>query len=302
MQAIAQELIDLGVEDVRVDEPLSHHTTWKVGGPADLFIYPRSREELEKTMMVIREHHLPWRIIGRGSNLLVRDGGIRGAVIKLGAGLDHLQVVGEQVVVGGGYSFVKLSVMVAKHGLTGLEFAGGIPGTVGGAVFMNAGAHGSELSQVLESAEVLLEDGRWVRITAEEMAFRYRTSILQSEMRGIVTEATFNLREGDREVVATTMAQFKDRRRMTQPLQFPCAGSVFRNPPGDHSGRLIEAAGLKGYRIGDAEVSEQHANFIINRGQATANDVLALIQHIIRTIEDKYGVTLEPEVRVVGEG
>ncbi|SDW05370.1 UDP-N-acetylmuramate dehydrogenase [Marininema mesophilum] len=302
MQAIAQELIDIGVEDVRVDEPLSHHTTWKVGGPADLFIYPRCKVELEKAMMVIREHRLPWRVIGRGSNLLVRDGGIRGTVIKLGAGLDHLQVNGQQVVAGGGYSFVKLSVMVAKHGLTGLEFAGGIPGTVGGAVFMNAGAHGSELSQVLESVEVLLEDGRWIRISAEEMAFRYRTSILQSEMRGVVTEATFNLHEGERKVVATKMAQFKDRRRLTQPLQFPCAGSVFRNPSGDHSGRLIEEAGLKGYRIGDAEVSEQHANFIINRGQATANDVLALIQHIIRTINEKYGVTLEPEVRVVGEG
>ncbi|MFC4076529.1 UDP-N-acetylmuramate dehydrogenase [Salinithrix halophila] len=302
MERIAREMRDAGVEEVRVDEPLSRHTTWKVGGPADILVYPHSKDELERAMSVINRHGLPWRVIGRGSNLLVRDGGIRGAVIKLGTGLDDMRVEGDRVIAGGGYSFVRLSVMAARYGLTGLEFAGGIPGTVGGAVFMNAGAHGSELSRVLESAEVLLEDGQWVRLSKEELGFKYRTSILQAERRGVVTEAVFHLQEGDRKQVADSMARFKDRRRQTQPLQYPCAGSVFRNPPGDHSGRLIEAAGLKGYRIGDAEVSEQHANFIINRGHATANDVLTLIQHIIGTIKEKYGVTLEPEVQVVGEG
>ncbi|PTX51234.1 UDP-N-acetylmuramate dehydrogenase [Melghirimyces profundicolus] len=302
MEKIAQEIKELDVQDVRINEPLSRHTTWKVGGPADLLVYPRSKGELERAMSVIHRHGIPWRVIGRGSNLLVRDGGIRGAVIKMGNGLDHMQVDGDRVTAGGGYSFVKLSVMAAKHGLTGLEFAGGIPGTVGGAVFMNAGAHGSELSKVLESAEVLLESGEWAILDKEDLQFSYRTSILQKEKRGVVTEATFQLKEGDPKEVAAAMARFKDRRRRTQPLQYPCAGSVFRNPPGDHSGRLIEAAGLKGYRVGDAEVSTQHANFIINRGNATANDVLTLIEHIIRTIKQEYGVTLVPEVQVVGEG
>ncbi|PTM59219.1 UDP-N-acetylmuramate dehydrogenase [Desmospora activa] len=302
MKAITQELIDAQIEDVRLHEPLSRHTTWKVGGPADILVIPRDKDELKRTIEVLHRRNIPWRAIGRGSNLLVRDGGIRGVVIKLGNGLDYYRVDGDRVIAGGGLSFVKLSVLIAKRGLTGLEFAGGIPGTVGGAVFMNAGAHGSEISRVLESAEVLLEEGRWIRLTNRELNFSYRHSILQSSVRGIVTEAVFQLKEGNREQVAASMAQFKDRRRQTQPLQHPCAGSVFRNPGGDHSGRLIEAAGLKGYRIGDAEVSTQHANFIINRGQATANDVLTLIEHIIRTIEKEYGVTLVPEVQVVGEG
>ncbi|GGA32631.1 UDP-N-acetylenolpyruvoylglucosamine reductase [Kroppenstedtia guangzhouensis] len=302
METIAQEMKQADIRDVRINEPLSRHTTWKVGGPADLLVYPTDKGELERAMSVIRKHGIPWRVIGRGSNLLVRDGGIRGAVVKMGNGLDHLQVEGDRVTAGGGYSFVKLSVMVARHGLTGLEFAGGIPGTVGGAVFMNAGAHGSEVCEVLEKAEVLLENGEWAVFHNEDLQFSYRTSILQKEKRGVVTEATFQLREGNREEVAAVMARFKERRRQTQPLQDRCAGSVFRNPPGDHSGRLIEAAGLKGYRIGDAEVSTRHANFIINRGNATANDVLTLIRHIIRTIEQEYGVTLVPEVQVVGEG
>ncbi|MDA8354419.1 MAG: UDP-N-acetylmuramate dehydrogenase [Firmicutes bacterium] len=302
MEQIAQEIKESQVRDVRSNEPLSRHTTWRVGGPADILIYPRTKGELERTMAVIRKHGIPWRVIGKGSNLLVRDGGIRGAVIKMGNGLDEWRIDKDRVTAGGGLSFVKLSVLVSRQGLTGLEFAGGIPGTVGGAVFMNAGAHGSELSHVLESAEVLLETGQWAVFSNQELQFSYRTSILQREKRGVVTEATFRLQEGDREQVLSAMAKLKDYRRQTQPLQYPCAGSVFRNPSGDHSGRLIEAAGLKGYRVGDAEVSTQHANFIINRGNATANDVLTLIEHIIGTIEDKYGVTLVPEVQVVGEG
>ncbi|MBN2908362.1 UDP-N-acetylmuramate dehydrogenase [Polycladomyces sp. WAk] len=302
MKEVARDLEMAGVQHVTLNEPLSRHTTWKVGGPADIFISPRSKAELERTMAVVRKHGLPWRVIGRGSNLLVRDGGIRGAVIKLGAGFDDLKVEGTRVIVGGGYSVIRLTSMVAKHGLTGLEFAGGIPGNVGGAVYMNAGAHGSEVSRVLESAEVLLETGEWITLTNEQLEFRYRTSSLQTKYRGIVTEAVFQLQYGDRKEIASILARNKDRRRKTQPLQYPCAGSVFRNPPGDHAGRLIEASGLKGYRVGDAEVSTLHANFIINRGQATAKDVLTLIHHIIRTVEEKFGTTLEPEVQVVGEG
>jgi UDP-N-acetylmuramate dehydrogenase len=301
MQNIVAELKRLGIEDVRLNEPLSRHTTWKVGGPADLMIYPKNREQLEQAMKVVREHRLPWRAIGRGSNLLVRDGGIRGVVFKLDEGFNYLKVDGTSVTAGGGYSTILLASMTAKHGLTGLEFAGGIPGNVGGAVYMNAGAHGSEISRVLESAEVLLESGEWVRLSNADLKFQYRTSVLQKELRGIVTEATFRLEYGDREKIASALASFKDRRRRTQPLQYPCAGSVFRNPPGDFAGRLIQEAGLKGYRIGDAEISTLHANFIINRGEATARDVLALIEHVIRTVKEKFGITLVPEVQVIGE-
>lgn len=301
MEQIIQEMKNIGIQDVRVNEPLSRHTTWKVGGPADLLIYPRNKEELEQAMQVVYRHQIPWRVIGRGSNLLVRDGGIRGVVFKLDEGFNELKVDGTRVTAGGGYSTIFLATMTSRQGLTGLEFAAGIPGNVGGAVYMNAGAHGSEISKVLHSATVLLETGEWVTLSNEEMEFRYRTSVLQTKLKGIVTEASFTLEYGERDEIMSRLTSYKDRRRKTQPLQYPCAGSVFRNPPGDYAGRLIQEAGLKGFRIGDAEVSTTHANFIINRGNATAKNVLQLIEHIIQTIEEKYNIRLEPEVQVVGE-
>ncbi|MBD1371323.1 UDP-N-acetylmuramate dehydrogenase [Hazenella sp. IB182357] len=301
MLNIADALQKADVNHVRMNEPMSRHTTWKVGGPADLLIYPQSKKELSNAMRVVNQFQLPWRAIGRGSNLLVRDGGIRGVVFKLDEGFNHFHVEGSKVVVGGGYSTILCASMVSKQGLTGLEFAGGIPGNIGGAVYMNAGAHGSDISRVLTSAEVLLENGEWKILSNEALCFKYRTSILQNELRGIVTEATFELEWGDPELITASLQKFKDRRRQTQPLQFPCAGSVFRNPEGDYAGRLIQAAGLSGFRVGDAEVSTLHANFIINRGQAIASDVLNLISHVISVIETKFGVTLKPEVQVIGE-
>lgn len=301
MEQIIQEMKNIGIQDVRVNEPLSRHTTWKVGGPADLLIYPRNKEELEQAMQVVYRHQIPWRVIGRGSNLLVRDGGIRGVVFKLDEGFNELKVDGTRVTAGGGYSTILLATMTSRQGLTGLEFAAGIPGNVGGAVYMNAGAHGSDISKVLHSATVLLETGEWVTLSNEEMEFRYRTSVLQTKLKGIVTEASFTLEYGERDEIMSRLTSYKDRRRKTQPLQYPCAGSVFRNPPGDYAGRLIQEAGLKGFRIGDAEVSTTHANFIINRGNATAKNVLQLIEHIIQTIDEKYNIRLEPEVQVVGE-
>jgi UDP-N-acetylmuramate dehydrogenase len=301
VEQIIQEMKNIGIQDVRVNEPLSRHTTWKVGGPADLLIYPRNKEELEQAMQVVYRHQIPWRVIGRGSNLLVRDGGIRGVVFKLDEGFNELKVDGTRVTAGGGYSTILLATMTSRQGLTGLEFAAGIPGNVGGAVYMNAGAHGSEISKVLHSATVLLETGEWVTLSNEEMEFRYRTSVLQTKLKGIVTEASFTLEYGERDEIMSRLTSYKDRRRKTQPLQYPCAGSVFRNPPGDYAGRLIQEAGLKGFRIGDAEVSTTHANFIINRGNATAKNVLQLIEHIIQTIDEKYNIRLEPEVQVVGE-
>ncbi|AWX57165.1 MULTISPECIES: UDP-N-acetylmuramate dehydrogenase [Brevibacillus] len=301
MKKIADELMQAGIEKVWTDEPLANHTTWRIGGPADLLIQPKDKASLQKALQILHRHEIPWSVIGRGSNLLVRDRGIRGAVLKVAEGLSHCEFKGEEVCVGAGYSMIRLAVETGKMGLTGMEFAGGIPGTVGGAVYMNAGAHGSDLSRILIDAEILFENGESKVLSNEELSFSYRTSLLQKQ-KGIVLEARFQLRTGDRKEIAGTLAANKERRRNTQPLQMPCAGSVFRNPPNDHAGRLIEAAGLKGYRIGGAQVSEKHSNFIVNCGGATAADVLTLIDHVRSTILEKNGIDLHPEVLVVGEG
>lgn len=300
MQHVIAQLRECGVENVQADAPLAEHTTWKIGGPADLLIIPVNQAQLVATMRILHRHRVPWKLIGRGSNTLVSDKGVRGAVIKLGKEFEHVRFEDGLVYAGGAYSFIRLSVMAGKEGLTGLEYAGGIPGTVGGAVYMNAGAHGSDVSRILLSAEVVLETGELVHMTNEDFRFRYRYSILHDKP-GIVTDAVFKLQYGDRKEIAAAMAIYKDRRLKTQPLQLAVAGSVFRNPDNDYAARLIEEAGLKGLRCGGAEVSTLHANFIVNTGNATAEDVLALIEQIRTIIDEKYGVRLETEVLYVGE-
>ncbi|WP_240413814.1 UDP-N-acetylmuramate dehydrogenase [Paenibacillus periandrae] len=283
-----------------LNEPLAPHTTWKIGGPADILLIPRTREQLIDAVKLMHAHQLPWTILGRGSNVLIADKGIRGVVIKLGPALETLRFEGETVYAGAAYSFIKLSVMAGKEGLTGLEFAGGIPGTVGGAIYMNAGAHGSDVSRILLRAEVLLSTGELVTMQKDDFEYTYRHSRLHHQP-GIIIEAVFGLKTGDRKEIAEAMASYKERRLRTQPLQLACAGSVFRNPPDQFAARLIEEAGLKGFRIGGAEVSPLHANFIVNTGQATAHDVLALIEHVQQCVMAAYGVKLVTEVLVVGE-
>lgn len=300
MEAFKAELEQANLGEVLYNEPLSNYTTWKIGGPADILILPRSKEELVAAVQLVRKHQMPWTNLGRGSNMLVSDKGIRGVVIKPHRGLDYVRFEGSLVIAGASYSLIKLSVMAGKEGLTGLEFAGGIPGTVGGAVYMNAGAHGSDVSRIFKSADIVLETGELVRYDREDMNFSYRHSILH-EQKGVVVEATFELAEGDKKEVLAMMASYKERRLRTQPLQLACAGSVFRNPPNDFAARLIQEAGLKGESLGGAQVSEQHANFIVNTGQATAEDVLALMTHIQSTVQERYGILLVPEVLVVGE-
>jgi len=300
MDQLVAELTQAGIGQVRLNEPLAGHTTWKIGGPADILIIPATEEELEAALRLLSRDGVPWCVLGRGSNTLVSDKGVRGAVIKLGDGFDDVCFDGDTVMAGASYSFIKLSVMAGKEGLTGLEYAGGIPGTVGGAVYMNAGAHGSDISRILKSASIVWEDGSRAVLGNEEMKFSYRHSILQ-ERRGIITRAEFQLAAGDRKEVAAAMATYKDRRRRTQPLQMACAGSVFRNPPNDHAARLIEAAGLKGLRQGAAEVSQVHANFIVNHGGAKAEDVLTLIGKVQQIVEQTYGISLVPEVLLMGE-
>ncbi|WP_404449989.1 UDP-N-acetylmuramate dehydrogenase [Sutcliffiella horikoshii] len=300
MEALVKELQEKEVGKVLPNEPLSNHTTMKIGGPADVLVEPKSLEKLQETMETINQYQVKWTAIGRGSNLLVSDLGIEGVVIKLGNGMDHMEIEGNEVHVGGGYSLIKLVTIISKKGLTGLEFAGGIPGSVGGAVYMNAGAHGSDISKVLKKAHILFEDGKMEWLTADELEFSYRTSILQKERPGICLEAILNVEQGNREEVVAQLQKNKDYRRDTQPFSYPCAGSIFRNPLPDYAGQLIEKAGLKGYKIGGAKVSDMHANFIVNDDGAKAQDVLDLIAYIKKTILEKYDVQLETEVEIIG--
>lgn len=300
MQQVITELQAAQLGEILFNEPLSAYTTWKVGGPADVLVTPKSKADLVKTIRILNEHQTPWTVIGRGSNLLITDKGVRGVVIRLGEALETLRFEGTTVIAGGSYSFIKLSVLAGKKGLTGLEFASGIPGTVGGAVYMNAGAHGSDVSRILKQAEVLKDTGELVIMQKEDLQYDYRHSVLHGTP-GIVTEAVFELQDGDRQEIAAAMAAFKERRLKTQPLQLPCCGSVFRNPQNGFAAKLIEESGLKGMRVGGAEVSTLHANFIVNTGQASAEDVLTLINQVKDTVLEKHGVALQPEVLVVGE-
>jgi UDP-N-acetylmuramate dehydrogenase len=300
MDGIVAELQALNVGKVKENEPLLNHTTMKIGGPADIFIEPSSVENLKKVMNVIQKHGIQWRAIGRGSNLLVSDKGIEGAVIKLGPGMDPLEINDKIITVGGGHSLVSFSTIISKKGLTGLEFASGIPGSVGGAVYMNAGAHGSDISKILTKAYILFNDGTMEWLSNEEMEFSYRTSVLQKKRPGIVVEAVFELEKGDRAAIVAQMQKNKDYRKETQPWNFPCAGSIFRNPLPNYAGRLIESAGLKGFSIGGAKISEMHGNFIVNAGNATAQDVLDLIQYVKETIYRLYQVEMETEVEIIG--
>jgi UDP-N-acetylmuramate dehydrogenase len=300
MNSLVNKIKQLNLGKVKVNEPLANHTTIKIGGPADLFVEPSSIDNLEKVMDLVIEEQIPWRAIGRGSNLLVSDQGIEGVVIKLGAGIDHLEIKDQEITVGGGHSIVSLSTIMSKKGFSGLEFASGIPGSVGGAVYMNAGAHGSDISKILKKARILFEDGTISWLNNEEMEFSYRTSVLQKKKPGIVLEAVLILKEGEKGKIVAEMQKNKDYRKETQPYNFPCAGSIFRNPLPNYAGKLIEVAGLKGYSMGGAKISEMHGNFIVNAGNATAQDVLNLIQHVKNTILELYEIHMETEVEIIG--
>lgn len=301
MEKLKQRLEEANVGKVLLNEPLKNHTTMKIGGPAELFVEPKDVESVINAIKIIHDEGVQITPIGRGSNLLVLDEGISGVVLKLGEGLNHLEISGNQVRVGSGYSLVSLATTISKKGLSGLEFAGGIPGSVGGAVYMNAGAHGSDISKILKKALIVFRDGSFEWLSNEEMKYSYRTSVLQKIRPGIVVEAVFQLEEGDKTTIVNEMQKNKDYRRVTQPYNYPCAGSIFRNPLPNYAGQLVEKAGLKGYKIGGAKVSELHGNFIVNTGDATASDVLALIQHIQNVIKEKFDVEMNTEVEIIGK-
>jgi len=281
-------------------EPMQKHTTFRIGGPADIMILPNSIEELQEILGIIRDADVSYMVIGAGSNLLVSDKGIRGVVIKIGPAFANINIEGNKLIAGAGATLTAISRRAQAASLSGLEFAVGIPGSIGGAIMMNAGAYGGEICQVLESAEVMDSLGNIKNYSDQEMHFGYRHSRLMEEEL-IALSGTFLLKPDDPELILSRMQDITERRREKQPIDMPCAGSVFKRPPDNYVGPLVEKAGLKGYRIGGAEVSTKHAGFIVNVGGATCKDVLDLIGFVQSTIKEKYNVTLEPEIRVVGE-
>lgn len=300
MKTLFNELTEANIGKVLENEPLAKHTTIKIGGPADIYIEPNSTNSLCKAIEIIKDNNVKWTVIGRGSNLLVADKGIEGVVIKLGAGMDDFDLNGEILTVGGGCSVIRLATIISKKGFSGLEFASGIPGSIGGAVYMNAGAHGSDMSNIVVKARILFDDGTIQWLSNQELEFSYRTSILQEKRPGICIEAVLQLKTGEKEDIVAVMQKNKDYRRDTQPWNYPCAGSIFRNPLPNYAGQLVEAAGLKGYQLGGAKISEMHGNFIVNAGGATAQDVLDLIEFVKKTILEKYDITMETEVEIIG--
>ncbi|PGS48566.1 UDP-N-acetylmuramate dehydrogenase [Bacillus sp. AFS041924] len=284
-----------------INEPLANHTTMKIGGPAEYLVIPKTVNEIKEIINLANKLGVNVTVIGRGSNLLVSDQGIEGVVIKISDCLDHIEVEGTKVIVGAGYSVIRLATQLSRKGLSGLEFASGIPGSVGGGVYMNAGAHQSDFSKITSRAHVLFPDGTMEWLSNEELEFSYRTSVLQHKRKGFVLEAELQLQEGSKEASTALMQKNKDYRRETQPWNYPCAGSIFRNPLPQYAGNLIERADLKGYQIGGAKVSEMHGNFIVNAGNATSKDVLDLIAFIKKTILEKFNVQLETEVEIVGK-
>ena len=286
-------------ESILVNEPMSKHTTFRIGGNADLYVMP----EISKTGEIIslaKEYDVPVTIIGNGSNLLVGDKGIRGLVISFGKGADTLELEGTRMTIGAGTLLSKAAAEAARNSLTGLEFAAGIPGTLGGAIVMNAGAYGGEMKDVVVSAKVLTTEGEIVELSLEELDLSYRHSCIP-EKNYIVLEATVELKAGDEAAIRDMMEDFKGRRIDKQPLEYPSAGSTFKRPEGYFAGKLIQDAELRGYTVGGAQVSEKHCGFVINKGNATAEDVLTLINDVKRIVYEKFQVELEPEVKMIGE-
>lgn len=280
-------------------ELLSNHTTFRIGGAAKYFAVPKNEEEIMEAVDFAIVKDLPYYILGKGSNVLFADEGYPGVIIEIGAGMEKVERTGDTGIrAQAGVSLSALAAFAAREGLRGLEFAGGIPGTLGGAVTMNAGAYGGEMKDVIVSAKVMDEEGAVQELSCEELQLGYRTSIVQKK-QFVVLEAEFLLKPGTTEEIQNTMKELNAKRREKQPLEYPSAGSTFKRPEGYFAGKLIEDAGLRGYRVGDAQVSEKHCGFVVNRGKATCAEVLQLIGDVQKTVKEQFGVQLEPEVRII---
>ena len=286
--------------NILTDEPMKAHTTFKIGGNADFLVSPESIEEIYNIISFLKENSINFAVIGNGSNLLVSDKGFRGVIIRLHKNFADFTVAGEYITAQGGILLSRLANVALEHSLTGLEFASGIPGSLAGATYMNAGAYGPEMKDIILEVTFLDENCEVKTIGVDECDFGYRTSYF-SKNGAIVLSVKLKLSLGDKDEIKKTMEELSNRRLDKQPLTFPSAGSVFKRPEGHFAGALVEQAGLKNYSIGGAMVSEKHAGFIINTGEATCEDVLNLIEYIKKTVYEKFGVILEPEVRTLGE-
>ena len=282
------------------DALMKNYTTFRIGGPADLLIQPSSEEELIRIAAYLRQKDISAVVLGNGSNVLVKDGGIRGVVIKIGKNMGNIRTEGEELTAEAGALLSAAALAAADGGLTGMEFAAGIPGSVGGAVFMNAGAYGGEMSQIIVSCRALMPDGALREFSKEELKLGYRTSVF-SQNGGIVTSCRMKLQAGDRETIYGYMRELAGRRTEKQPLNLPSAGSTFKRPEGYFAGKLIQDSGCRGLRVGGARISQKHAGFVVNEADASAEDVIRLIRLVQMRVRDCFGVDLEPEVRIIGE-
>ncbi len=290
----------LGRDHVLTDEPMKQHTTFKIGGPADYFLVPETGEEVGEIIKICRKTDTQYFILGNGSNLLVGDGGYRGAVIQVYRNMSAVTVEGTTITAQAGALLSAVAAAAKNASLTGFEFAGGIPGTVGGAAVMNAGAYGGEMKDVLVEVTVMDAKGKIFAIPAEKLELGYRTSVIK-KAGYIVLEAKIRLKEGDQEAIRERMKELTIQRTTKQPLEYPSAGSTFKRPEGYFAGKLVMDSGLRGYQVGGARISEKHCGFVINAGDATAKDVRTLMDNVRDIVYEKYGVTLEPEVKFLGE-
>ena len=290
----------LGSDNVKLQEPMSKHTTFRIGGPADFYLCPHSTKEVQQAVQICKEENLPYFILGNGSNLLVSDKGYRGVIIQLWKNFSDISVKGCCITAKAGALLSKVAAEALEAGLTGMEFASGIPGTIGGSVFMNAGAYGGEMKDIIKEVKVLDDQGEVRVLSNEEMKLGYRTSIVK-EKGYTVLSAVLELKKGEPSVIRETMEDLKNRRTSKQPLDMPSAGSTFKRPEGYFAGKLIMDSGLRGFSVGGAQVSEKHCGFVVNKGGATAEDVTVLIREVQRRVKEKFGVELETEVRFLGE-
>ena len=286
---------------VQEDAPMAKYTSFRAGGCADLLVQPQNTKELQDVLQILQEEECPHMVLGNGSNVLVKDGGYRGVIVKLGSGFDHVAVEGNTIRCGSGALLSAVAKAAADAGLTGMECLSGIPGSIGGAVFMNAGAYGGEMKDVLVECRHIDSDGNLGSLKGDELGLAYRTSAY--EHNGfIITTLVMKLKKGDKSEIKARMQELLQRRKDKQPLEFPSAGSTFKRPEGHFAGGLIEECGLKGCSVGGAQVSEKHAGFIINKGGATAQDVLDLIKYVQDRVFEEKGIHLEPEVRLITVG
>ncbi|MGL5345926.1 MAG: UDP-N-acetylmuramate dehydrogenase [Peptostreptococcaceae bacterium] len=300
-QYIYESLLDiLDNEDIKLDEPMKKHISFRVGGPADILVKPRTEEQLKDVLNLVKKENVPYLVIGNGSNLLIKDGGLRGVVIKISDNYNQFEIEGNKVKIQAGTLLSFVGKAILRANLTGFEFAAGIPGTLGGALAMNAGAYGGEMKHIVKSVRLMDKEGNIFEFTNEQMEFEYRRSILTRE-EYIVLSAELELKEGKFEEIKATMANFTQQRVTKQPLSLPSAGSTFKRPPGYFAGKLIEDSGLRGLTLRGAQVSEKHCGFVVNLGNATAKDLLDLMYVVKSTVNAKFGVMLEEEVKILGE-